>query len=523
MSAKQLRKDLEACLMGHQKPYESMYEAVSEQVMLLLLSARKLYKNKEYALWFDYHQGLLDSLNADEKQINQLFTSRFDRYQHSYYRDRDSTGLILLGSFFNGYDKGLSSLQSWNQLCTRYSPDISDRAKGRGRQRPADEAKRYHYLIDDFKNMLPRDIKPILPEARLGYSHQSLMLAHLRADEITKYIVDFEEIDHTKVLAESIYIFLCEQKKNKKPVPEVLKFISERSELKFFNVGESVALSDIEVICELMTFGNNENSKIYQEVDTTIKCNLDSFSTDDMSSLWEIIHETYARYVHEWLRPIVGLLRVRNHSGFHWKVSKKPCESDNMKFLYGASKHTFNIEIGDSTLKQLVDNHGVYDAIYFLADYLIGNIDNQVLETKEGSVSDYSLKPKANDSDANWKMIRYINSFIEWYQINKVLFIDKTIKREGKPKVNLWFAGLNAYDLKNGIAKNQKQLLKDILAVKSEQFGVSEITLKRYHSRVKKIIDKDIEILVEEQQSLNKDAPFNGFNLAFRPLWSDTL
>jgi hypothetical protein len=108
-----------------------------------------------------------------------------------------------------------------------------------------------------------------------------------------------------------------------------------------------------------------------------------------------------------------------------------------------------------------------------------------------------------------------------------VLLISKNIKRTEKITVAERIAGLKSYDLKMGIPYGSKMKVKDGVYDTAKNYSfvrlpdkLSKISLQRYHSKAKAIINTEIDTLLHAQQTKNAEFPFNGAAYAIKPLWA---
>ncbi|HFU9283033.1 TPA: hypothetical protein ACIX8W_005205, partial [Escherichia coli] len=65
-------------LSGTSMPFPHIHEAVSEQLLLLIFKARRLYLDPEYRPWFDEQHRILSALRANTKLQNILEQNRED-------------------------------------------------------------------------------------------------------------------------------------------------------------------------------------------------------------------------------------------------------------------------------------------------------------------------------------------------------------------------------------------------------------------------------------------------------------
>ncbi|MCX0222071.1 hypothetical protein NMW39_26865, partial [Escherichia coli] len=124
------------------------------------------------------------------------------------------------------------------------------------------------------------------------------------------------------------------------------------------------------------------------------------------------------------------------------------------------------------------------------------------------------LFPKSNRRSYE-ENVGNVQMFEAWHQRNTVLLISKNIKRTEKITVAERIAGLKSYDLKIGVPSGSKMKVKDGVydKVKSYSFlklpdKLSQVSLQRYHSKAKAIINAEIDMLLHAQQNKNAEFPF---------------
>ncbi|MFU1814777.1 hypothetical protein, partial [Enterococcus faecium] len=64
-----MQQKYDRVLSGESHPFPGIYEAVSEQLLLLIFKARQLYQNPEYRPWFEEQHRVLSALRANTELL----------------------------------------------------------------------------------------------------------------------------------------------------------------------------------------------------------------------------------------------------------------------------------------------------------------------------------------------------------------------------------------------------------------------------------------------------------------------
>lgn len=192
-------------LSGELHPFPGIYEAVSEQILLLIFKARQLYQDPEYRPWFEEQHRVLSALRANTELL------RIFREQRSAEEPKltieESTSpqptpsaltdaLNVMCHLYNGFDEGNISLKTWGamQEVQTTSTFISP---GPRTWKTPELAK---FVGDDLFNILTECkawSSPIPAEARQGYCHQDLSVAHSCTSELLAHLKQYHEIDES--------------------------------------------------------------------------------------------------------------------------------------------------------------------------------------------------------------------------------------------------------------------------------------------------------------------------------------
>ena len=87
MVTRTMQQKYDRVLSGESHPFPGIYEAVSEQLLLLIFKARQLYQNPEYRPWFEEQHRVLSALRANtenkETRKNQSLLLKNLHYPYS--------------------------------------------------------------------------------------------------------------------------------------------------------------------------------------------------------------------------------------------------------------------------------------------------------------------------------------------------------------------------------------------------------------------------------------------------------
>ena len=90
-------------LSGDRLPFADIYEAISEQLLLLIFKARHLYTLADYRHWFEEQHRVLTALQAQSAKINEIFKS--DNYVVGAEEEKEDPLMNAL-AFMNPLDDG---------------------------------------------------------------------------------------------------------------------------------------------------------------------------------------------------------------------------------------------------------------------------------------------------------------------------------------------------------------------------------------------------------------------------------
>ncbi|WP_224558061.1 hypothetical protein [Pectobacterium versatile] len=516
-------------LSGAISPFPIIYDAVSEQVLLLILKARQLNKDPKFSQWFAEQHMVLTKLRALSKKIEEIYQNNNYPYDFNE-KNTDSlmSALIFMNQLYAGFDKGNVSLKTWREM-NRHPTEQGSRF--------AQHSKLLEEFIQDDMFAILEDLKncsPIPPEARKGYCHQDLSIAHSCSNELLSRLNHFHEIDSLPILAEAIYDLI--------------------TELRNHNIAIPAWLIEFEKVYTNFLLPNKRETPIFH---VYIKLINDEGLNNFIERIVEQCEPHYADYlinqfkgiyaseIMQWLSHVQMYFKYAQSTPFIWKfntvkhgISTVSEEEEQQTFLAWDSDYC-QISIKRETLLQLIQSATLYDAADSLADCLMSIYRcpaEQMLRNKGAipAVTDTECEVKSSDDwlfnttyQGNFlKIIHSLQSFEEWHEKNKTLLISRKNTRTERVSVEVRQAGLKSYDLYMGIPDGNKIKIKDGVydLVKKDptlriEDTISNVSLQRYHSQVRKIIEKDIDSLLLQQQNYNSKHPYSGSYHSIKPLW----
>ncbi|EOG2428811.1 hypothetical protein ACK8Q8_002752 [Proteus mirabilis] len=520
-------------LLDKSSPFPEIYDAISEQVLLLIFKSRQLSQNPEYKDWFEKQHVVLNELCAQSNKIVQLLDSKSQRQSPSYWVQEIiepiQYALLFMRPLYDGFDSGVESLKTWgdmkhpNVMKNKY-PLLADKRLS-------------EFIQDDFFSILINnrpDNEAIPASVRKGYSHQDLSIAYSYGDELIKKLSEYGNIKVLEVLTETIYSFIKDYRHQNINLPSWLSLFDKVPQ--GFHSGNIRDSYEFKKIIKLLNAGGRES--FINEV-------ISICGKNEVERIYHRYASIYAKEIAQWISGIFIYLKYQNNIDYRWKFttispelthSLNECEyQDSIAW----DTDYCQISISKDNLLDLIQNNALYDATNILADRLWHIYQESATKrsnNKDGHlpVSDEERKVHKSDdwkfggknSRREYEVIYSIESFEDWYQNNNVLFINSKTKRIEKISVEERLAGLKCYDLKMGIPSKHKMKVKDGIydEVRADSnlysiSSMSDITLQRYHSKVKNIITKEIDLLLQEQQNKNDKFPYSGSSYAIKPLW----
>lgn len=519
-------------LSGVVSPFPNIYDAISEQILLLIFKARQLNENPEFRKWFTEQHRVLTELRAKSDDLNKRL---FGNNRHPFIEKPEPDSLMdalrFMCPIYTGFDKGKISLQSWGEMSQEPS-------RQQGRLVKENEIIGKFIQNDVFAILIENSTycPPIPLQERKGYCHQDLSIAHSCSNELLSQLDDFHKIDSLQILADAIFNLINELRKSNIAIPD---YLSQFDEIHTnFWVGEKRKTSTFHKIIELINNeGRIEFIERLSEQSEPVHIN---YLLDEFIGI-------YALEIIQWLSKLQMYFNYAQSTAFKWKfttvmldtnVSSE--EKEEQQPTVAWESDYCQISIKRDTLLKLIQTNSLHDAADSLANCLL-RIYNQPAEQMRREkgiippISDEELCVYnsneyyfGNGSQGNYqKWVDTLLFFEKWYEANKVLLISQKEKRTERISVVTRLAGLKYYDLKMGIPSGKGMKIKDGVydLVKQDttlrfEGTISNVSLQRYYSQVKKIIEADVDALLLSQRKNNSRYPFSGAYHAIKPLWS---
>ncbi|EOI1366797.1 hypothetical protein ACMGN5_000092 [Serratia marcescens] len=518
-------------LSGAATPFPYIYDAVSEQLLLLILKARQLNEDPEYSKWFAEQHQVLTMLQAQSEKIKKIYSQ--NSLALSFKESKQDSlidALIFMCQIYTGFDEGKVSLKTWGDM----------------NRQPSEQGFRYaeqnklweEFIHDDMFAILtegPTHCPPIPPQARKGYCHQDLSIAHSCSNELLSRLNNFHKIDSLPILADAIYNLITFFRHARTAVPD--------------------CLSEFEKVHRDLLVGENRESNVFKNIIKLINDEGRNRFIERIAEQCESQHAEYlfgqflgiyASEIAQWIAELQIYFKDEQPTPFSWKFTtvaadaRVYAEEEEQKPTVAWESDYCQISIKRETLLKLIQTNALHDAADSLADCLLRIYGKpaEVMFREKGiapPISDTELYVYNSNSyhfnntlHGNYqKIIGILQSFEKWHENNKVLLISHKKKRIERVDVQVRLAGLRCYDLKMGIPSGNRLKVKDGVydLVKHDtsirfENSISDVSLQRYHSQVKKIINKDIDDLILSQQNNNSQIPFSGAHHAIKPLWS---
>lgn len=514
-------------LSGLSSPFPNIYDAISEQLLLLLFKARQLNEHPEYRKWFEEQHQVLAKLRLQSNKINEIHNpSKYRFLSPESKRDSLIDALLVMRQIYQGFDEGKSSIRTWGDMCQQPLQQ---------HVRLTEEDKLWEELIKDDLFSILTEVRahclPIPSQERKGYSHQDLSIAHSYSDELLSLLDDFHKIDSLEILADAIYFLVYELNNQEATLPNCL---SQFGNIHIYDLGEkrreTSAFSQIvEIINE------EERSEFVERL-------VEQCEPQSLNYLFYQYVRTYALDTMQWLTRLHMYFSYAQPVQFEWKFTTTSPDAASQVEEAEQPSVAWNsdycqISIKRDSLLKLIQNNALHDAVDYLSDSLQqfyhqsvhemckqkGTIPKTSEQERSVKISNlYDYQPQ-NQGFAQ-KCIARLQLFEKWHENNKVVLISHKKKRTERISVEVRLAGLKCFDLKMGIPSGSGMkikdgvydLVKDSLHLKN---SISNVSLQRYHSQVKKIIKEDIDVLVLNQRKHNDRYPFSGASLSIKPLW----
>jgi len=518
-------------LSGAANPFPNIYDAISEQILLLILKARQLNEDTEFSKWFDEQHKVLTKLRAQSNKINKIYSQ--NTYELNFKEQKQDSlmdALIFMHQLYAGFDDGKVSLKTWREM---------NRQPTEQGFRFAEQSKLLEQFIhDDMFAILaegPTHCSPIPPQARKGYCHQDLSIAHSCSRELLSRLNDFHKIDSLPILADAIYNLI--------------------TALHDAGIVTPDWLSEFEKVHTNFLIGERRENGVFHKI---IKLINDEGRVEFIERIAEQCAPQYAEYLFDqyvgiyaseiiqWLTELQMYFKYSQSTPFVWKFTtvtpdiNTSSEGEEQQPTVAWESDYCQISIKRDTLLKLIQTNTLHDASDSLADCLLHIYDQPAdqMRRQKGTIPQISDRERHVYSSNSYhfysasqgnhqKNIDIVQSFEKWYENNKVLLISYKKTRTERVGVEVRLAGLKCYDLKMGIPECNRMKIKDGVydlvnqdtSLRFEK-SISDVSLQRYHSQVKRIIEKDIDDLLRIQRNKNSKCPFSGAYHAIKPLWS---
>lgn len=519
-----------AFLSGTRSPFPHIYDAVSEQILLLIFKARQLNENTRYSDWFAEQHRVLGKLRTKSKKINNIYQQEnFTPGAKEKPQDSLDDALYFMYRLYEGFDEGNVSMKTWgkmNSLPTKWD--------GRFQPQILREAE---FIQNDLFAILTESkthCDPIPAPMRKGYCHHDLSVAHSCSDVLLARLDDYRKIDTLHILAETICDLIGDFRHKHISLPAWLSQYDKTCH--GFFVGNLRESHQFEIVVSLLKGTGKEEF---------IEGVLAQCTEHDLERIFNRYVGIYATDIYQWIFNILRYLKAPQSTPYRWKFTTtrpekgQPEEETEPRESITWDSDYCQISISRNNLLALIQTNTLYDATITLADCLL----HIYKEPAEQGLKDKDITPSITAKECNvyssnsWIFpdsnrrsrednINIIQSFENWYEKNKVLLVSTSEKRTEKISAAVRLAGLQCYDLKMGIPEGNRMRIKDGVydKVKTDSSmrclaPVSDISLQRYHTKVKSIIAAEIDSLLQAQQNKNAQFPYSGSQRTIKPLW----
>ena len=347
-------------LSGESRPFPGIYEAVSEQLLLLIFKARQLYQDPEYRPWFEEQHKVLLALR-DNTELQKIFNKqRKENFALGASTSSQPTALTnalnVMCHLYNGFDEGNISLKSWGAMQeVQTTPDFF--SLGPRTWKTPELAK---FVGDDLFNILTECkawSSPIPAETRQGYCHQDLSVAHSCTSELLAHLNQYHEIDESAILARVIGITVNGfYKKNNTDLPEWLSPFKE--EHKIFrdcpeqNTGDVIRRKEQLLKTGRTEFVNN-------------LCRVANWY--EIESIYDEYVRLYANEIISWFNKTMEYFKPTDFIRYTWKFATVTPDKDTETWHTTAwEKDYCQITIQRDELLRLIHTNTLQDAVIYL-------------------------------------------------------------------------------------------------------------------------------------------------------------
>ncbi|EFA4517977.1 hypothetical protein AAG720_003392 [Escherichia coli] len=521
-------------LSGESRPFPGIYEAVSEQLLLLIFKARQLYHDPKYRPWFEEQHRVLKALR-DNTELRRIFTEQSNTQEPTLALGASTSSqptaltnaLNVMCHLYNGFDEGNISLKSWGAMQeVQTTPDFF--SPGPRTWKTPELAK---FVGDDLFNILTECkawSSPIPAEARQGYYHQDLSVAHSCTSELLERLQQYHEIDEATILARTIgrvingfYLY-----KKDTDLPAWLSPFKEEHRRLLDCSGQNT--NDVSKLKEqLMKTGRTKFvGNMFQVA-----------SWYEIQAMYDDYVNLYADEIIGWFNKTMKYFRPTDFIRYTWKFATvTPNKDEKIENTTAWKKDYCQITIQRDELLRLIRTNTLQDAAINLAGCLqyayrkLINHDAPRTTKEEQEIKDTNSVEFLGIRNRTINTVKRLESFEKWYENNKVLLVSNKKIRTEKIDVVVRVAGLKAYDLQEGVPDGPKQKVKDGIneRIKTDTSlclpqDISDTSLNRYRHAVQRIINDEIDTLLMEQKKKNKRFPYSEERGAIRPLWEKCL
>jgi len=517
-------------LSGTESPFPNIYDAVSEQLLLLIFKARQLNQVPEYSDWFAEQHEVLVRLRTQHNKIKEIYSR--DTYAVGFEEKPQNSlnsALFFMYSLYEGFDQGNVSLKTWGEM--NRQPAGWD---GRFQQQKKREDD---FIRGDLFTILTESKTRCIPlptQARGGYCHQDLSIAHSCSDLLLERLDDYHKIDSLQIIAETVCDLINDFRHKHIALPAWLLQFDEACQGSIF--GKMRSSHQFGKIVELL-----EGDGRQQFIEGIIT----QGTEHDAQRIFNRYIGIYATDIYQWIGDIQCYLKAQQSTPYRWKFTTVK-QTTNQAKEEAQSKGTTawdsdycQVSISRDNLLALIQTNTLYDATATLADRLVYIYQEAAAQgAKDKDIPPEITERECEVHDSNsWKFpgstrrsseekVGIVKSFENWYENNKVLLISAKDKRIEKISVAVRLAGLKCYDLKMGIPDGNRMRIKDGVYSKMKNDSslrlpvpISDISLQRYHSKVKAIITSEIDLVLQDQRNKNAQFPYSGSLHMIKPLW----
>ncbi|MBA1029347.1 hypothetical protein H0P21_12700 [Escherichia coli] len=540
MVTRTMQQKYDRVLSGESHPFPGIYEAVSEQLLLLIFKARQLYQNPEYRPWFEEQHRVLSALRANTELLR-IFREQRNAEEPELIIKESTLPLLtnsnltdalnIMCHLYNGFDEGNISLKTWGamQEVQTTSTFISP---GPRTWKTPELAK---FVGDDLFNILTECkawSSPIPAETRQGYCHQDLSVAHSCTSELLAHLNQYHEIDESAILARVIGMTVNGfYKKNNTDLPEWLSPFKEEHKI-FRDCLEQKTEDVIRLKEQLLKTGRSEF--------VNNLCRVANWY--EIKSIYDEYVRLYANEIIGWFNKTMEYFKPTDFIRYTWKFATvTPDKETETKHTTAWEKDYCQITIQRDELLRLIHTNTLQDAVIYLCHCL----QKKYKKSSQNKIEFPGIKPPASESEINitdsfefYSLLelskdneRRLETFQKWYEKNKVLLESHKQKRTEKIDVAVRLVGLKAYDLHEGIPDSPKRKVKDGInedikadtSLRLPKTNISDTSLNRYRRTVKEIINNEIDAFLLEQKKKNKRFPYSEDRDVIRPLWGKCL